>query len=184
MPAYAAGVLPFTKYKGRVLWLIAEDVRDGSFSDYGGKAERIDNDNPEMCAKREFLEESYGLVLSEHQITHIFKSKNFIMLRSTTRAYHPYFCYVIQVPFLPDIRNTVQKLLGFFKLKNLYRTHVEKTDMRWVTTAELFGSLPKRQVFANTIAMHRSTLESLEHRRWGDVVEEYQQTPAASKRPF
>lgn len=184
MPAYAAGVLPFTKYKGRVLWLIAEDVRDGSYSDFGGKAEKVDNDIPENCAMREFLEESYGLVLSEHQIMHLFKSRSFIMLRSTTRAYHPYFCYVIQVPFVPHIRDVVRKLLGYFRMKNVYRSFVEKTDLRWVTTAELFGSLPKRQVFANTIALHRATLESLECRPWKEVVEEYMKSPAASKKPF
>lgn len=174
--AYAAGILPFTKVKGKLLWLIAEDVRDGSFSDFGGKAERYDHDTleglspHEMTAIREFSEESYGLVLTDAQLMHIFRAKRYVLLKSTTRAYHPYFCYVVQVPFVPHIRDTLMKLLGFFRMRNVYRSFVEKTDMRWVTTKELFGSLSKRQVFANTINAHRRTLEALDACRWEDAV--------------
>lgn len=173
--AYAAGILPFTRYRGKILWLIAEDVRDGTYSDFGGKAERLDAVDPRMTppeatAAREFLEETYGLVLSEQQLHAVFSTRNYLLLMSTTRAQHPYYCYVVQVPFQPHLRDIIQKLLGFFRLRNVYRTFVEKTDVRWVTTAELFGSLPKRHVFANTIAAHRAKLEAMEHASWRDVV--------------
>lgn len=175
--AYAAGVLPFAKFKGRVLWLIAEDVRDGTYSDFGGKAERVDAFDAKMSpqettAMREFLEETYSLVLTEQQMKTVFHSKNYALLMSTTRAGHPYYCYVVQVPFQPHLRSVVRKLLGFFKMRNVYRTFVEKTDIRWVTTGELFGSLPKRHVFANTIGTHRATLESLETNGWAEIVEQ------------
>lgn len=182
--AYAAGVLPFAKFKGRVLWLIAEDVRDGTYSDFGGKAERVDAFDAKMSpqettAAREFLEETYSLVLSEQQMKTVFHSKNYTLLVSTTRAGHPYYCYVVQVPFQPHLRSVVRKLLGFFKLRNVYRTFVEKTDIRWVTTPELFGALPKRHVFANTIALHRATLESLETSDWRDIVERHREPTGA-----
>jgi hypothetical protein len=162
---YAAGVLPFTKVGDRVLWLVAEDVRDGAFSDFGGKAERYDHDTlegfvpTEMTAMREFVEESYGLVLSDHQITNVFRSKSYVLLNGVTRAGHKYFCFVVQVPFIPHLRDVVRKLLGFFRIRNVYRSFVEKTDLRWVSTEEMFGELPKRPVFASTIAANRSVIE-------------------------
>lgn len=173
---YAAGILPFTKVGKKVLWLVAEDVRDGAFSDFGGKAERYDHDTlegfspHEMTAVREFLEETYGLVLTDHQLTSIFKEKNYVLLKSTTKANHPYYCYVIQVPFQPHLRDVVRKLLGFFRMRNVYRSFVEKTDIRWVTTKEMFDTLPKRPVFANTIETHRDVLEGLETSSWTEVV--------------
>ena len=181
--AYAAGILPFSKFGGKILWLIAEDVRDGTYSDFGGKAERVDSFDsklspPETTAIREFLEETYSLVLTEQQLKTVFNSKNHVLLMSTTRAGHPYYCYVVQVPFQPHLRSVVKKLLGFFKMRNVYRTFVEKTDVRWVTTPELFGSLPKRHVFANTISSHRSTLESLDSTGWADVVSRQRSLPS------
>lgn len=173
---YAAGVLPFTKVGDRVLWLVAEDVRDGAFSDFGGKAERYDHDTlegfvpTEMTAMREFLEESYGLVLADHQITNVFKSKSYVLLKGVTRAGHPYFCYVVQVPFIPHLRDVVRKLLGFFRMRNVYRSFVEKTDLRWVTTDELFGALPKRPVFASTISMNRELMDKIATEPWTDVI--------------
>lgn len=176
---YAAGILPFSRVGDEVLWLVAEDVRDGAFSDFGGKAERFDRDtlegfaSTEMTAMREFLEESYGLVLSDHQLTNVFRSKNYVLLKGTTRAGHPYFCYVVQVPFIPHLRDVVRKLLGFFRMRNVYRSFVEKTDLRWVSTKELFGSLPKRPVFESTINENKEALEQICRTRWSDVVLSY-----------
>jgi hypothetical protein len=180
---YAAGILPFSRVGDKVLWLVAEDVRDGAFSDFGGKAERFDHDTlegfepTEMTAMREFLEESYGLVLTDHQITNVFRAKNYLLLGGTTRAGHPYFCYVVQVPFIPHLRDTVRKLLGFFRMRNVYRSFVEKNDLRWVTTEELFGALPKRIVFSSTISANRNAFEKIERERWSDLV------AAAASRP-
>jgi hypothetical protein len=186
---YAAGVLPFTKVKGKVLWLVAEDVRDGSFSDFGGKAERFDHDTidgmtpQEMTAMREFMEESYGLVVTDAQLLSIFKSKKYVALQSLTRAHHPYSAYIIQVPFSPHIRDATQKILGFFRMRNVYRSFVEKTDIRWVTTRELFGPLSKRAVFSNTINVHRELIESIENGRWDDIVAGASRGEARRERP-
>lgn len=160
---YAAGVLPYTRLKdGRVLFLLGEDIRDCSFSDFGGKAERQDGCSTEQTACREFLEESFGLVITEGQLRNIFSSKAYELLRGTTRAGHPYYCYAIEVPFLPHLPSMAKKLIGFFKVKGLYKTLVEKTDFRWVTLHELFSPhLPKRQVFSNTIGINRKALEAL-----------------------
>lgn len=179
--AYAAGILPFTRHKGKVLWLVAQDVRDGTYSDFGGKAEQDDARDlvargfasmEEATAAREFLEETYGLALTINQLGTIFAAKHYVLLVSSTRAEHPYYCYVVQVPFQPHLRDAAQKLLGFLRTKGVYRAMVEKTDLRWVTTSELFGSLPKRHVFERTIQAHRDFLTSMERREWRSVVRE------------
>ena len=160
---YAAGVLPYTRLKnGQVLFLLGEDVRDCSFSDFGGKAERQDGCSSELTAMRELQEESFGLVLTETQLRNVFAAKSYTLLRGTTRAGHPYFCYCIECPFQPHLASVARKLLAFFKSKGIYKSLVEKTDFRWVTLHELFSpQIPKRQVFVNTIAANRAALEAL-----------------------
>ena len=39
---YAAGILPMTWHAGEALFLVGKDLRDDTFSDFGGKCERCD----------------------------------------------------------------------------------------------------------------------------------------------
>lgn len=160
---YAAGVLPFTRLSdGRVLFLVGEDVRDCSFSDFGGKAEGVDMCNSELTAARECMEETFGLLLTDVQMRNVFAAQNFTLIHGKTRAGYPYFCYVIEVPFMPALPSMARKLIGYLRTKHLYKSLVEKTSFRWVTTEELFSQhLRKRPVFTETITQNRAKLEAL-----------------------
>lgn len=57
----SAGILPISRNEhGDVVFLLGKDSRDGVFSDFGGKAEVIDNGDPVNTATREFYEETLG----------------------------------------------------------------------------------------------------------------------------
>lgn len=161
MPShYAAGILPVTWHQGLCLFLVGKDVRDGSYSDFGGKCERYDRQDPVTTACREMYEETYGMVLGMKQLRARITPRTSIMLRSKTQSGCPYYMYVTQVPFLPHLRSSVSKMLGFLKSKNVQRMLVEKTDLQWVTLSML-KNMNKRSVFANTLDLHAQTLEEI-----------------------
>lgn len=156
---YAAGILPVTWSDGQPLFLVGRDVRDNSWSDFGGKCERVDKNDPLNTACREFYEETYGCVVEARALRHRLSPVNCLALRGRTQNSHPYWMYVAEVPYLPHLRNAFHKTLNFLRHKNLFKLYVEKTDVRWVTFQELVGShLPKRQVFKATLDSHAHVL--------------------------
>lgn len=157
---YAAGILPCTYYEGVLLFLVGRDVRDGSYSDFGGKCERYDRGDPITTACREFYEETYGTVLDMKQVRARITPKTTMLLRGLTQNLHPYYMYLVQVPYNPHVRNTVAKLIGFLKTKNLQRVYVEKTELQWLTYGQM-KSVAKRAVFAKTIEHNKDLLEML-----------------------
>ncbi len=161
MVHYAAGILPVTVVAGQVLFLVGQDVRDKSWSDFGGKCERVDRQDPSTTACREFYEETYGCLLDHRALRRHMGPATCLPLRSRTQNNHPYWMFVVQVPFQPHLRNAFRKALAFLKHKNLCRVYVEKIDVRWVTWETLVGRLPKRAVFKHTIDLHREVLERI-----------------------
>ena len=60
--AYAAGILPYTLVNGKVYFLLGKDIRDGAWSDFGGKSEP-DDVHVVDTACREFFEETCGILI-------------------------------------------------------------------------------------------------------------------------
>lgn len=159
---YAAGILPVTWDAGQLLFLVGQDVRDRSWSDFGGKCERIDKNDPLNTACREFYEETYGCVVDHRALRARLGPTNCLALRSRTQNNHPYWMYVVEVPYQPHLRNVFHKTLAFLRHKGLCKLYVEKTDMKWVSWPMLVGSeLVKRPVFKATLEAHATTLARL-----------------------
>lgn len=172
---YAAGILPITRYQGTALFLVGRDLRDDTYSDFGGKCEKVDrNDTLNTCV-REFFEETLGMVLPAKALRQRMQPSNCLCLRSRTQNGHPYYMYVVEVAYMPHLRNAFQKALNFLKYRNLHKLYVEKTDVRWVTWDALVGELPKRAVFASTVEQHHELLErvAVGQTAWADVCAEH-----------
>ena len=163
MVHFAAGILPVTWHRGTCLFLVGKDVRDQCWSDFGGKCERVDKGDPLNTATREFYEETYGVLVDAHALRRrLAPGVNCLLLRSRTQNGHPYHMYVVEVPYLPHVRNAFHKALGFLRHKNLHKLFVEKTDVQWLTWPELrAAALIKRPVFACTVDHHAAMLERL-----------------------
>ena len=171
---YAAGILPITWVEGVALFLVGEDVRDGSYSDFGGKMERYDR-NVIATACREFYEESLGCIIDIKQMRARINPQTSIMLRGKTQNANTYFMYITEIPYMPHLRGTFQKLLGFFRAKNINRMYVEKTDVQWVTL-DMLRSMTKRSVFANTLSMHINVIEEIGQSspsQWHHICKKY-----------
>ena len=157
MVHFAAGILPITYHEGKVLFLVGRDVRDNTWSDFGGKCERIDRNDPVQTAARECYEETYGALLSQKALQHRIEAGS-MMLLSHTQNNYPYYCYVCEVPYIPGLRNAFLKTLAFLRSKNL-RLYIEKTDILYVTWDMLMSApMPKRHVFNTTIHTHKDIL--------------------------
>ena len=172
---YAAGILPITWYDGTALFLVGQDLRDNTFSDFGGKCERVDKNDAVNTSVREFYEETLGMVLPAKALRQRMQATNCLCLRSKTQNGHPYYMYVVEVAYMPHLRNAFHKTLAFLKYRNLHKMYVEKTDVRWVTWQTLCEELPKRSVFASTIEQHKGLLERVVQQRksWAAVCAEH-----------
>lgn len=172
---YAAGILPVTWYEGTALFLVGRDLRDDTYSDFGGKCEKVDKNDAVNTSVREFFEETLGMVLPAKALRQRMQPHNCLCLRSKTQNGHPYYMYVVEVAYMPHLRNAFLKTLNFLKYRNLHKLYVEKTDVRWVTWQTLCGDLPKRSVFASTIQQHRALLERVVSRAqpWSQVCAEH-----------
>ena len=157
---YAAGVLPYTKVAGTTYFLVGKDIRDSSWSDFGGKCEEEDT-CPTDTAVREFYEETCGVVLDLRAVRARLCPASRALLSSTQNG-HPYHMYVLEVPFLPHLRAVFRRQLAYLKHRKLYKKNVEKTDIQWASLASLLGGrLLLRSVFESTVRAHVTALASL-----------------------
>jgi 8-oxo-dGTP pyrophosphatase MutT (NUDIX family) len=182
MVHYAAGILPVTWHEGRALFLVGQDVRDRSWSDFGGKCERVDKNDPMNTACREFYEETYGCVLDWRMLRHRMHPGNCLSLRSRTQNQHPYWMFLVQMPYRPHLRNAFHRTLQFVRYKNLCKAFVEKIDLRWVTWEVLRGAqLAKRPVFQATLEAHADLLgRVVAGERWESLCAEHACAHASS----
>lgn len=156
---YAAGCLPICWIDNTMFFLVGRDARDDTWSDFAGKAEKIDRDIASTAA-REFWEESYGVLMDAKTMKH--RLQNALRLQGRTQNSHPYYCFVTEIPFVPHLRDSFRKHLTFMRQRNVHRMYIEKTDIVYVSLAELFSEdFPKRSVFKETLMQHRALLEEL-----------------------
>ena len=177
MKTYASGILPITWVNGTLLFLVGQDVRDGSYSDFGGKMERYDR-NIIATACREFYEESLGCILDIKQIRARINPQTTIMLRGKTQNANSYFMYITEIPYIPHVRSTFRKLVGFFRAKNIQRMYIEKTDVQWVTF-DMLREIHKRSVFTNTLNLHADTIREIgasSPGKWRDICKRHATT--------
>lgn len=164
-----------TWYGNTALFLVGKDLRDDTFSDFGGRVERVDDNSPVATAVREWYEETLGVCLSIKAMRARVHPHNCLCIRSRTQNGHPYYMYVVEIPMMPHLRNAFHKALGFLKYRNLHKVYVEKTDVWWVTLETLLGDLPKRSVFAHTVQSNRAVLERVvtNPSKWKALCAEY-----------
>jgi hypothetical protein len=140
--------------------LVGRDARDDSWSDFGGKVEKVDKDAMSTAA-REFWEETYGVLMDAKTMRSRLTSAS-LELRGRTQNMHPYYCFVTEIPFVPGLRNAFRKQLAFLRQRNVHRTYLEKTDVVYVTLGELYSdAFPKRSVFKETLAAHKELLHGI-----------------------
>ena len=156
---YAAGILPISWVGDTALFLIGKDIRDGTYSDFGGKRERYDR-NELATASREFYEETLGTVVGQRHVLMRLTPKSAVLINGRTQNGNPYYMYVLEVPYSPYARAAFKKTADFLRSKNVNRLYVEKLDIQWATL-EMLKSMHKRSVFENTMNANIKLLEAI-----------------------
>lgn len=168
MMSYSAGCLPFNIINGKLYFLLGRDRSDGTWSDFGGRAEEYDMDI-KATAAREFYEESVGVVMDMESIRKRLKDADcHKMLESKTMGGSKYYTFVIHCPYQSFYPSVFQKNLKLLRYMKANKRFLEKTDVAWYSADEIFdsvdgtGKLHLRGVFANTISLHRNVLKEPE----------------------
>ena len=144
---YSAGVLPYTyDQNGVLLFLLGKD-HEGDWSDFGGRCEFKDYNDPINTASREFYEETLGAVVSIpdciQKISNI-PEKNIIISKTLNGS--PYYMYCMYVDFLnySDVFNKVHSFVKYqFDNKSSLKI-IEKINIRWVTVDTLLTCIDNR----------------------------------------
>ncbi|AGE55612.1 hypothetical protein ATCVMN08101_333L [Acanthocystis turfacea Chlorella virus MN0810.1] len=168
----SAGVLPFSRNGGEIVFLVGRDIRDSVFSDFGGKLESVDKNDPIATATREFYEESLGVVCnSPHDMRQRLKELS-VCLFGHTKNNHEYRMYMLEIPYCKDTPRKFMKMANFLKYKNVGVSCIEKTELVWCSMDELM-KIPKRAVFTETLQANLGTIRRLETDSWRDLCKEF-----------
>jgi hypothetical protein len=164
---YSAGVLFYCKCKdGNVYFLLGREY-DNKWSDFGGKSEPKDKYEIENTASREAWEESLGCVFSQEDIRSTLKYKKTPFIRAKTQGGHPYYMYLLKIPYSMNYRSIFNSTRSFISKTDIDRRYLEKFDIRWVSLETLKytitgkGLISLRTIFENTIKQHMEEIETI-----------------------
>lgn len=164
MIRYSAGILPYTILDEHTMYfLIGKDIRDNTWSDFGGKSEDSDGGDPMETAMREFYEETCGIVMDIKSLRNrLSVSENYKVLESKTQNGYPYYMYLLEIPYNHGYRSIFRKLLYFMKYKKVYKKFMEKIDIQWISLKSLTNRrVMLRSVFDTTLSKHLDALRKI-----------------------
>jgi 8-oxo-dGTP pyrophosphatase MutT (NUDIX family) len=168
---YSAGVLPVTNVRGETLVLLGRHRADLNLSDFGGRSEPEDLDDPKATARQEMLEETNGAVVDWDDTTRRLEDDRCHMLvRSVTMGHQLYYQYIMSVPYFSNYSHVFNKTNRFLWFIDAKRKYLEKDAISWYYLSEVIeaatsssgsrafrgadrsgGALRLRDVFAATI---------------------------------
>jgi hypothetical protein len=145
---YSAGVLPYTfDQNGKCYFLLGKD-NDNDWSDFGGRCEYKDNNDPLNTASREFYEETLGAVMSIPEILEKITNPNAVRVISKTLNQSPYYMYLVYIDYF-NYTDTFMKTCNFLKYhysqdkRNISKV-IEKTNIRWVSMDTLINCIENK----------------------------------------
>ena len=125
---YAAGILILSVHKGKIYVLLGKD-HYGTYSDFGGKSEHIDKNNPIFTASREMYEETCGSLYSMYEL--IDKLSNGHVIKSLSYTNKQYFMYVLFVPYDESCTERFATISYYIQNFPNYGKFKEKIDLKW-----------------------------------------------------
>ena len=164
---YSAGILPYSfDQNGKLFFLLGKD-NDNDWSDFGGRCEFKDRNDPINTATREFYEESLGAILNIQETTAIINDNTKIISKTLNGS--PYYMYPIYIDFL-NYNEIFLKMMSFLRYQFDNSTTsrlIEKIAIRWVSVDTLLNNIENknpsspislRGVFYRTICQFKEKL--------------------------
>jgi hypothetical protein len=161
---YAAGVLPIAfRVDSTPLFLVGEDIRGIGIADFGGKNDsKLDRNDPEATASREWYEESLGQSISINDMVSRFRDDACIRVYGRTQNGYVYHMNIVEIPWDPQLPRNFDRVVHFLRLKNISKLYVEKKNVMWLTFDELLRCR-KRQVFESTVLENIDIIRRIGH---------------------
>mgnify|MGYP001422786366 CR=1 FL=1 len=170
---YSAGVIPYTYTPHRKLMFLLGKDGEGQWSDFGGRVEIEDNDDPAKTASREFYEESMGSIIDSKECYIKLTQGSPMKITSKTLNGSPYYMYFLYID-CKDWGEIFNKTYNFLKYSNAPTKIFEKTQIRWISLETIVQAIdnkshlaansfiPLRKVFYDTISNCKEEIISLD----------------------
>lgn len=153
---YAAGILLVSYYNDKYYVLLGKDHYN-TYSDFGGKSDFIDNDNPLRTASREMYEETCGTIYSITEIYNKLQNCDSVSTLSYTKK--QYMMYVMFIKYDKDIPKKFNKVYNHIKHLPYLNKFKEKTELEWFLLQDVLNKkISLRNIFQKTIDNHKHTI--------------------------
>jgi len=130
---YAAGILFYGKTVDKTPFFLLGKDYDNRWSDFGGRCESGDKGDNEITAIREAWEESLGCVYDYESLRRCVKGTNCNYVLSKTPSGHPYYMYLVKIPFSQIYRDRFLSTKKFISKTNIDKKFLEINDVKWVS---------------------------------------------------
>lgn len=134
--SYSAGILLYKIVSGQIYVLLGSDSKYKCWSDFGGKCEWIDNNDPYRTATREFYEETSGVISSE-SVIHNMLLKHGVCIRCKSYHNNNYYMFLlsdehihVSEDYCVDFNNQ-QQIISYTKHRDMSR-YKEKNNIKWI----------------------------------------------------
>lgn len=159
---YSAGILPFTFINKKLYILIGRERYDKSYSDFGGKYDKIDKKVVDT-ALREFQEET---LYTDIDITYVETNSCNLYTESKTLKGNTYYMFLIYFE-----KKKIDDILYNFKNTIDHSNECEKDHLILIKLSDLLSQIIKskkktiflRKVFENTISSNYNFFEIFEN---------------------
>lgn len=165
---YASGILFYSKSLDNTPFFLLGKDYDNKWSNFGGRCEINDKFDSEITASREAWEETLGSVNDFEALKQLLKSKNIKYITSKTPSGHPYYMYLLKIPYSFSYRDrflTTKKFLSNIKPDSKF---LEMSDIKWVSLDTINYSIDNknsfiklRHVFEQTFKLNRKGILEL-----------------------
>jgi hypothetical protein len=149
---YSAGVLLYFKQHGQMNFILGKDSTYNCWSDFGGKAEPVDQNNPIRTAARECYEETAGVVFGCQQLeSRLIEYSQ--QLVCTSYKKNRYYMYLLEIDQDVEIQERFNHMQMLIKEQIGLDCFKEKSSIGVFTLDQIQANRRLfRSVFYNSIA--------------------------------
>jgi 8-oxo-dGTP pyrophosphatase MutT (NUDIX family) len=165
---YAAGVLFYSKSIDQTPYFLLGKDYDNKWSNFGGRSEINDRGDFEVTAAREAWEETLGAVYDYSDMKNIVKNKSVKHFEFRTPSGHPYYMFLIKIPFTTTYRDKFLSTKRFISNTDPDKKFLEINDIKWVSLDTIKFTLNNkrnliklRTVFENNLSSYIDEVEKL-----------------------
>tara|TARA_A100001015_G_C15028788_1_gene731971 strand:+ start:2685 stop:3215 length:531 start_codon:yes stop_codon:yes gene_type:complete len=144
---YAAGVLFYSKTLDQTPYFLLGRDYDNKWSNFGGRCELSDKFDSEVTAAREGWEETLGAIYDYDSLKSLIKNKNVKCITSKTPSGHPYYMFLVKIPFSNSYRDRFLSTKKFVSNVQIDKKFLEINDIKWVSIDTIKYSIENKKSF-------------------------------------